>query len=162
MEARVRKLIRQCSCQKNKRTPRQYGTLPPNIQHYEPWECVQVDLFGPWKYTDVNGIERKIKGVSFIDVATRWVELHNYESKGSEEISLLFDREWLNRYPRPRIVIFDNGTEFSSEFKEILESFGIIPKPTTTTKPSSKCVCRTHSSRHSRLYSSHGSFISSL
>ena len=43
MEVRARELIRQCSCQKNKRTPRQYGTLPPNIQHYEPWECVQVD-----------------------------------------------------------------------------------------------------------------------
>ena len=70
-----------------------------------------MDLFGPWTYTDVNGIDRVIKAASFIDVATRWPELREYTSKGSEEISLIFDQEWLNRYPRPRTIIFDNGSK---------------------------------------------------
>ena len=81
LEARVRNLIRRCSCQKNKRVTRSYGHVPPTYQHDEPWECVQADLFGPWSYTDVNGIDRTIIAVSFIDIATRWIGLHDYSSK---------------------------------------------------------------------------------
>ena len=135
MEARVRIIVRRCSCQKNKRVTKNYGHLPPTFQDYQPWEVVQADLFGPWKYTDVDGIERAIQAVSFMDVATRWPELHEYDSKKSENISLIFDQEWLNRYPRPRMVIYDNGSEFSSEWREMLESFGIIGKPTTVKNP---------------------------
>ena len=93
MEARVKLLIHRCSCQKNKRVTRPYGHLPPNLQQYDPWKCVQVDLFGPWSYTDANGIDRFIRAVSFIDVATRWPELHSYNEKSSEEISLIFDQQ---------------------------------------------------------------------
>ena len=114
LEARVYALLRRCS-QKNKRVTKNYGHLPPTLQFYQPWECVQADLFGPWHYTDINGAEQAIRAVSFIDVATRWPELHNYDSKRSGEIALIFDRKWLNRYPRPRIVIYDNGKEFASE-----------------------------------------------
>ena len=66
-----------------------------------------------------------------IDVGTRWPALHSSTEKGSSNISFIFDREWLCRYPRPRMVIYDNGTEFSSEFHELLLSYGIIPKRTT-------------------------------
>ena len=47
MEARIRTLIQHCGCQKNKRVIRKYGHLPPSFQEYEPWECVQADLFNP-------------------------------------------------------------------------------------------------------------------
>ena len=136
MEARIRSIILSCECQKDKRVTRKYGHLPvPTDQEYEPWECVQADLFGPWKYKDIDSIEREIKAVSFIDVATRWPELHDYGDKSSENIALIFDREWLNRYPRPRRVVYDNGTEFTSEWKEMLQSFGIEGKATTIKNP---------------------------
>ena len=90
MEARIRTLIQRCGCQKNKRAARKYGHLPPTFQEYEPWKCVQADFFGLWTYKDVNGLDRMIKAVSFIDVATRWPELYEYKSKSSEEISLIF------------------------------------------------------------------------
>ena len=135
MEARVRTLVRRCSGQKNKQVTRNYGHVPPTNQSYEPWECVQADLFGPWKFKDIDGIDREIKAVSFIDVATRWTELHEYGSKTSENISLIFDQEWLNRYPRPRQVIYDNGTEFTTEWNEMLDSYGIIAKPKTIKNP---------------------------
>ena len=145
LEARVRTIFRRCSCQKNKRVTKNYGHLPPTSQSYEPWECVQADLFGPWSYTDVDGVEQSIRAVSFMDVGTRWVELHEYSSKRSEDISLIFDREWLNRYPRPRTVIYDNGTEFTSEWNEMLESYGVIGKPTTIKNPQSNAfVERVH------------------
>ena len=96
---------------------------------------VQVDLFGPWSFEDATNTTYQIKALSAIDIATRWPEIHAYEEKTSETISLLFDREWLNRYPRPSTVIYDNGTEFTSEWTELLISYGIRPVPTTIKNP---------------------------
>jgi len=61
-----------------------------------------------------------------------------------EEISLIFDSEWLCCYPRPQIVVFDNETEFSSEFHELLQSYGIQPKATTIKNPQNAIVERVH------------------
>ena len=85
---------------KDKRVTQRYGRLPaPTDQEYEPWECVQANFFEPWKFKNVDGIDQEIKAISFIDVATRWPELHEYGSKSYEDTALIFDREWLNRYP---------------------------------------------------------------
>ena len=53
---------------------------------------------------------------------------------------LIVDHEWFCRYPRPRMAIYDNGSEFQSEFLELLHSYGIIPKPTTIKNPRANCV----------------------
>ena len=118
-------------CIKQKSSTKKYGLLPPSTKQYLPWECVHIDLFGPWTFTCNAGKEHQIKAVSIIDNGLRWVELHQYDSKRSEDISLIFDREWLCRYPRPKMVVFDNGTEFTSEFHELLESYGVQAKATT-------------------------------
>ena len=55
--------------------------------------------------------------------------------KKSEDIALLVDQNWFCRYPRPRIAIFDNGSEFSTEFRELLQSYGVIAKPSTIKNP---------------------------
>jgi len=137
----TQKFIRNCSiCQKWKRPGRRYGKIPAHTTQYQPWECIQIDLFGPWSFDDVNGITRQIKAITIIDVCTRWIEIQQYGVKKSEEISLITDREWLNRYPRPSYAIFDNGMEFSSEFKELLTSYGIKPKPTTVKNPQANSI----------------------
>jgi hypothetical protein len=76
-----------------------------------------------------------MQGLSIINAATRWVELCSYNSKWSEDITLLVDQNWLCRYLRPRIAIFDNGSEFSFEFLELLQSYGVTAKPTTIKNP---------------------------
>ena len=48
---------------------------------------------------------------------------------------MIIDQEWFSRYPRPRVAIFDNGSEFSSELRELLASYGVKPKPTTIKNP---------------------------
>jgi transposase InsO family protein len=68
-------------------------------------------------------------------VATRWVEVCPYSSKKSEDIALIVDKNWFCRYPRPRIAIFENGSEFSFEFLELLRNYGVTPKPTTVKNP---------------------------
>ena len=80
-----------------------------------------------------------------IDVDTRWLELYPYSDKQSNTISLIFDREGLCRYPRPRVVIFNNGTEFSSEIHELFLSYGITPRQTTIKNPQvNSFIERTH------------------
>ena len=112
----------------------------PSLYSINHGKCIQIDLFGPWTFTDYEDNVRHIKAVSIIDVATRWIELHEYSSKRSEDISLIIDREWFSRYPRPEYAIFDNGPEFSSEFQELLESYGVRPKPTTIKNPQANAI----------------------
>jgi hypothetical protein len=136
MEAQVRQYVNNCQvCKQSKISTKKYGIIPEPDTHYEPWEVIQIDLFGPWSFNDIDGISRQIQGLSIIDIATRWTELCPYSSKRSEDIALLVDQYWFCRYPRPRAAIFDNGSEFSYEFLELLRSYGVSPKPTTVKNP---------------------------
>ena len=136
MEAQVRQYVNNCQiCKQSKISTKKYGIIPEPDTQYEPWEVIQIDLFGPWSFNDIDGISHQIQGLSIIDIATRWTELCPYSSKRSEDIALLVDQSWFCRYPRPRAAIFDNGSEFSYEFLELLRSYGVTPKPTTVKNP---------------------------
>ena len=137
----VQEHVSSCTiCAKQKRSNKVYGALPPSRANYKPWECVHIDLFGPWTFECSAGKTHQLRAVSIIDSGLRWIELHEYSSKSSEDISFIFDREWLYRYPRPRMVVFDNGTEFSTEFHELLQSYGIKAKATTVKNPQSNAI----------------------
>jgi transposase InsO family protein len=146
MEAKVRSYVKDCPiCRQRKRPSKKYGLIPVPDNEYQPWQATQVDLFGPWTFTDVKNIEHKLQAVSTIDVATRWLEIVPYDSKRSEDISMIFDQVWLCRYPQPEFVIYDNGSEFSAEFVELLQSYGIKNKPTTVKNPQANAfIERTH------------------
>jgi hypothetical protein len=45
------------------------------------------------------------------------------------------DQNWFACYPRPRLAIFDNGSEFSFKFLELLHSYGVTAKSTTVKNP---------------------------
>ena len=70
-----------------------------------------------------------------LDVTLCWHEIKEYDTKTMKNVSNIFDNEWLCRYPRPHYVIFDNGTEFGSIFRELLESYSIVPKQTMIRTP---------------------------
>ena len=55
--------------------------------------------------------------------------------KSSARISRLFNQVWLSRYPRPKTVVFDNGSEFKKDFVPLLKDFSIKPKCTTVKNP---------------------------
>jgi hypothetical protein len=128
-------------CKKSKISTKKYGLLPESHFECDPWEIIQIDLFGPWSFTDINNTPHQIQGLSIIDVATRWTELCPYTTKKSEDIAMLVDQNWLCRYPRPNVAIFDNGSEFSSEFLELLQSYGIKAKQSTVKNPQTNSFC---------------------
>ena len=133
--------------------------LPNNIvTELIPWKTVHVDLIGPnTKKIKQEQPDCKIKVITtqltcmtFIDPATGWFEIAEvpyfktvdtegtsmrHIDKTSARISLLFKKHWLDRYPRPQTVIFDNGSEFKKNFIPLLQDFSIKPKVTTVKNP---------------------------
>jgi hypothetical protein len=98
---------------------KKYGKIPlPANNKLTPWEEIHVDLIGPWDVhynsKDVPGKStiEKIHALTIIDKATGWLEFIAIRNKSSYHITLLFDSNWLCRYPQPAKVVFDNGTEF--------------------------------------------------
>ena len=141
-------------CQRYKITGgRKYGKLPLAVDwdKYGPWQCVHVDMVGPWsiryKLTK-NGktITVKLLALTMIDRATGWSEFAIENDATAITNAILFDKEWLCRYPRPTIVIHDNGGEFiGREFQEMLASYGIAYRPTSVKNPQANALIeRTH------------------
>ena len=143
-------------CQRHKKRKRKYGKLPPkNVGELIPWQTVHVDLIGPYSITaqqlqpdgSTKENEFSLTCMTMIDPATGWfeiVEVPNYFpneksqekiDKTSARISQLFNQTWLSRYPRPKEVIFDNGSEFKKDFEILLKDFAIKPKCTTIKNP---------------------------
>jgi len=60
--------------------------------------------------------------------------------KSSACISYLFNKTWLSRYPRPKQVVCDNGSEFKLHFAELLKQYSVNRKPTTAKNPQANAV----------------------
>ena len=140
----VTKLVKTCAtCQKHKVTGgKEYGTIPQtDDRHVPPWDTVHVDLIGPWKVhfkltKSGRTLTQQVKGFTAVDKATGWPEIVAIPNKRGLTVAHLFDEAWLCRYPRPRRVVYDNGSEFIGfEFQELLSSYGIESVPTTVKNP---------------------------
>ena len=128
-----------------------------------PWETVHTDLIGPYTLTTTqyqpDGTEKEVTlqltCMTMLDPVTGWFEIvevptfivkelqemktkdmkgHTFIDKSSARISRLFDQTWLSRYPRPKKVVFDNGSEFKKDFVPLLD-LSIKPKCTTIKNP---------------------------
>lgn len=133
------------ACQRNKTHRPNYGKLPEPIPSSNiAWDCVAVDCVGPWAVT-TRTQELTFRALTIIDMHTRWFEMVTVPDFKAETISLAFDRTWLSRYPRPAAVIHDQGTEFSKEFRELCESYGIKQRIITVRNPQGNSIIeRTH------------------
>ena len=77
--------------------------------------------------------------MTMLDPVTGWFEIaevpsyivHNVEKKlvdleidkSSARVGRLFDQYWLARYPRPKKLIFENGSEFKKDFVPLLKDW---------------------------------------
>ena len=136
-------------CQQYKRKKTKYGHVPPKeVGDLKPWDTVHIDLVGPYTKTvkqDQPGLDKSKKvdlqllAMTFLDPATGWFEIAEVPviDQSSARISNLFDNVWLARYPRPKKVIFDNGSEFKRDFVPLLRDWSIKPQCTTIKNPQS-------------------------
>jgi transposase InsO family protein len=75
-----------------------------------------------------------------IDPTTGWFEIKEMKDQSSEAAMEAFDDTWLSRYPRPEYIGFDNGKEYKKMFKQLINNYGIKPKPITTYNPQSNGI----------------------
>ncbi|MGH3056092.1 MAG: integrase, partial [Gaiellaceae bacterium] len=141
LSSEVEKHVQSCTqCQLFKKQRKKYGHLPPKVAESLPWAWTCVDLVGPYHVSTPSG-DKVLKAMTMIDPATSWMEIHEIPDKQSITTSEIFDREWLCRYPRPKQVIYDNGSEFKgTEFQELLFSYGIKGQPTTVRNPQANAI----------------------
>ena len=139
MDREIREFCASCpECQIKKKTARRpVGHLPMRPpRSVTPWERVHVDGIGKWDF-DVHivlpkkTIKRSIQAITMICKASLWPEVVRVVNNKAWHIAKVFDNTWLCRYPRPKVVKFDNGNEFVDEgFQELLESYAIKGVPT--------------------------------
>jgi len=144
MRKEIAKSVSTCLiCQKNKRQQKKFGLLPEKEAEYEPWQCLCVDLIGPYRI-NIKGKKDPLicKAVTMIDPATGWFEIEEYSDKKSISISNIVEQTWLTRYPWPQKVINDRGTEFTgSDFKKLLkEDYGVENKPISSKNPQANAI----------------------
>ena len=149
LDEMVKKLVKTCkTCQEGKITALQpVGKVPMRTERScRPFEIVRIDCCGPWEINvkcdnPKKMLQKKIHAATIIDDATAWPEIIQLEGKTAYHLALKFDSQWLCRYPRPRIVVNDNGGEFTgSEFQELLSSYAIEQQPTTVLNPRSNGI----------------------
>ena len=76
-----------------------------------------------------------------IDPATEWFKCAALKhAPTADKIYQLFDNHWLARYPQPKEIGFDNGSEFKVEFLELIESMGMKWKTSTLFNPPSNAI----------------------
>jgi len=149
------------TCQVSKKRKVCYRHLPPQDKGtLIPWDTVHVDLIGPYTVKVnqeqpgqvITEVELQLTCMTFLDPATGWFEIAEVMyfdiddvknknktaiDKSSAQISQIFNDVWLSRYPRPKKVIFDNGSEFKKDFVPLLQDFAIKPTCTTIKNPQS-------------------------
>jgi hypothetical protein len=65
-----------------------------------------------------------------------FMEIVALKNKNSITFTCFLDQVWLCSYPHPVDCLHDNGTKFiSTEFQELLQSYGIQSKLTTVKNP---------------------------
>jgi hypothetical protein len=107
-----------------KKERKKYGLLPPKIDESDPWVMVCVDLVGPFTIR-TPATTHFLLALTMIDpeINTGWFEIVKATNKSATSIQDSFHNTWLVRYPRPQIIVFDNGdikiTEFKRELKQI-------------------------------------------
>ena len=145
MHKQIKEFVKNClDCAKNKKNPKQYAKLTPTNIHYKlaRFECVAIDICGPWT-TSVDkktGLEYKYL-LTIIDIQSRWCELISLTDHQGLTVCAELDNEWFCRYPRPNIVLSDQGPELiGMEFNELLQSYGVRHHYSTKYMPTANAI----------------------
>ena len=77
-----------------------------------PWDRLSVDLIGLYKIEWKGQEPLMLQAVTMINPATGWFEIVEYDNKRAAKIVDLVEQMWLARYPRPSIIMYDQGKEF--------------------------------------------------
>ena len=76
-----------------------------------------------------------------IDPATSWFEMKQIPNKQAVTVANAVEQAWLSRYPWPKKITFDKGSEFMAEFgKMIVEEYGIKKRGISPRNPQANSI----------------------
>ncbi|KAG0440572.1 hypothetical protein DMUE_1639 [Dictyocoela muelleri] len=104
------------SCQEGKLYNSNYGELKENLIEKIPYRKISMDILGPLNTKDFTSqkASQKIFILTIIDLCTRWVKLCSIENIDAKTIEDKFEKQWLKKYPKPEILITDQGWLFTN------------------------------------------------
>ena len=150
MSKDVEKYCKKCPiCQTCKVNKKKYGLLPAKEPEVVPWHQLCVDLIGPYKipirkYAKSKDVKKKystIWCVTMIDPATSWFEMKQIPNKEAHTVAQAVEQAWLTRYPWPKKITFDKGSEFKAEFAAMIEEeYGIEKRGISPRNPQANSV----------------------
>ena len=144
MTSDIKYFVKSCeTCKAFKKCRQKYGQLPLKdvSQEITPWDVVQIDTIGPYSVTTNTGKLLSLSCKTMIDPATGWFEIKEMkDTNNSADASRIFNNEWLSRYPRPKRVVMDNGSEFKRDFKPLLQTYGIKAKHISVKNPQANAI----------------------
>ena len=100
-----------------------------------------MDLWGPKKVENVNGYTYEVHVLSMVDPTTGWVEFCQlYGTPTAYRVQQILDSVWLSRYPRPKEIGMDNGSEFKGVFLDLCSNRGLKPKRSLPWNPQANSI----------------------
>ena len=88
----------------------------------QPWEVISVDLMGAYPRTSRG----KINILVATDCHSKWVEAYPLGAATTAVITQALERELFSRFGYPRVLLSDNGPQFSSDaWSTALRKWGV-------------------------------------
>ena len=108
------------------------GYLPPkHIEYDYPQHAICMHLIDLYYMTNRLGKNYKLSIMTMIDSTTGQLKIVETKNKTVDHIGILLDYTQFSKYPRLVQAIFDNSNKFlGKDFREILDSYSVIPKLT--------------------------------
>jgi len=149
------------TCKISKKTSRQCGLLSPQHAVTAPWNKVHIDTIGPWTFKAAIGTipnTYTFYALTCINPVTNLVEFQRHDlnvnlpddgdktpAQPKAPTAALswkaFSKEWLCRYPKPNVILRNNGTEFiGCEFQLKAAANKIKTKHTTLYNPQGNSI----------------------
>lgn len=129
----IRDFVRRCELCNHVKSRRGDG-----VQQQQPryptttMDTVALDVMGP--YPRSKGGKRFIIVVT--DLYTRWVEAYAVASARTSVIAQLLDKEFFPRWGYPRVLLSDNGSQFTGrKWREHCTRWGVQPQMTAVYHP---------------------------
>jgi len=144
MEKDIKQWVQEClPCQQSKITRHTKSPLQQfSVPHSSRFECVHMDLVGPLPPCKPVDSPDNFVGyrylATFIDRATRWIEVYPLQSITASAVADAFLNAWVTRFGVPLILVTDQGRQFESDlFKCLSATLGFHRIRTTAYHPQS-------------------------
>jgi hypothetical protein len=131
MRVTIRSITKSCkTCQINKRRNIKYGHLLAKLVTSTPWECLCVNLIGPYTIKGKESLQIDFVALTMIDPASSWFEIMELPlvrrlrttNVNGKELSLYYIRQ------------------FKLHLEHLCDSYGIKRKPTTVKNPQANAL----------------------